>query len=189
MRKLFLFLLLLSVSLKAQKSNHHILLNKIDSVGVVSSHKGVIFYANIDREIKEDIALRFNKTGIYYNRKKTKLKKLTFSNDYYSYDTEKNRLVKIVFNGSSLNQDESKLTKADVKNIEPRIESIESRIQRAGNIYMISELVALGGTAASLVLAETDPATAVQVSIISQSAAYIIRMAGHITLKSTDGNL
>lgn len=185
MRKLILLLLLLSVSLKAQIGNHHILLNNVDSVGVVSFQKGVLFYADIDNEIKKDIALRFNKTGSYFSRKKTKLDKLPYSNDYYSYDTDNRNLVKIVFNDSSLKQDERKLTQVGVNQIEQRIEKIESSIRSAGDRYMFSELVAIGGTAVSLSLAETDPATALQIFIISQSVAYIIRITGHIRLKST----
>ena len=174
MKKLIPLFILFTVGLKAQKNNHLILINQTDSIGIVSYEKGVVFYKDIDKEIKKDIALRFNSKGIFYNRRNIKPSKLHFSNEYYSYNIENKRLVKMIF-------DENIKTANDVH-------ILELRVQRAGNRYLISESIALGGSVASLALLENEPTIALQITILSQTAAYLVRIAGHITLRSPNRN-
>ena len=173
MKKIYLLLVMFAaITMTGQNRNYYIVINDTAEVGMYSTRSGLIFTEEVDVEVMDNIKANFNEK--IYRQRNWDLSDFNFEEEYFSFDAKGELLGKL----STEYNESSEIIDDDIL----KLNSNANYVSKASGRYILSETIALGGTAVSLALSQDDPLAAANILAATSLISYCIRISGHVTL-------
>tara|TARA_B110000114_G_C14951506_1_gene340531 strand:- start:95 stop:658 length:564 start_codon:yes stop_codon:yes gene_type:complete len=167
----------LSINSFSQTKNYYIVINDSSAIGMYSTRSGLTFTEDLEEEVMSNIKDNFENEKEYSVNVKWDLEDFFFEEEYYSYDS----------NGSFLGLFSTKSILIEIEDKSFNEEPLsENYLERTSDMYLLSEGIAIAGTALSLALSQDDPVAAASVLAVTSIVSYCIRISGHISLRKQE---